>query len=329
METAQTAASQHARADEAEKTADILQDIARETAKSTSIYDRIDDPMGAIEKIGTWLAKSRMIGVESPEQGMVVAMTCWDERITPIEFARRYHIIENRPSMRADYMHALFLDAGWQTKWIRYDAAGAQLEVSHPEKLPDGYRMPLHEFDAYVKNGTAIGKNSNVKANWKRSPRGMLKARAISEAVRLWEPGVVAGIYTPEEVGDMEPREHESGPGAQREIETDPEPRAATEPEGAISQAELDHAERVAKVVGSFASFGVVQTDLERLAASDLEGLRAGDDGTVLEPAAWTDEHFKAFGKARTKIRKALKEDPDEAQDLIAAMFGMEPGASG
>ncbi|MBK8271408.1 MAG: recombinase RecT, partial [Planctomycetes bacterium] len=42
------------------------------------------------------------------------------------------------------------------------------------------------------------------KDMWKKFPRAMLRARVISEGIRTVFPGVLAGMYTPEEVRDMQ-----------------------------------------------------------------------------------------------------------------------------
>lgn len=42
-----------------------------------------------------------------------------------------------------------------------------------------------------------------VKVNWLQSPRQMLTARVITEGVRLISPGLITGIYSPEEVQDF------------------------------------------------------------------------------------------------------------------------------
>jgi hypothetical protein len=41
------------------------------------------------------------------------------------------------------------------------------------------------------------------KDNWKSYPRAMLRARVVSEGIRTVFPGVVLGVYTPEEVQDI------------------------------------------------------------------------------------------------------------------------------
>jgi len=42
------------------------------------------------------------------------------------------------------------------------------------------------------------------KDNYKKFPRQMLRARVISEGVRAVYPGVLQGMYTPEEVGEFD-----------------------------------------------------------------------------------------------------------------------------
>jgi hypothetical protein len=44
-----------------------------------------------------------------------------------------------------------------------------------------------------------------TKDNWKNYPKAMLRARCISEGIRTVYPGCIVGVYTPEEVQDMEP----------------------------------------------------------------------------------------------------------------------------
>jgi hypothetical protein len=52
------------------------------------------------------------------------------------------------------------------------------------------------------------------KQNWQRYPRQMLRARVVSEGVRAAMPGVVLGLYTPEEVQDFDARPAPAAPPA-------------------------------------------------------------------------------------------------------------------
>jgi len=56
------------------------------------------------------------------------------------------------------------------------------------------------DMKEYVANGTALGKDGKPKDNWKKWPRRMLTARAISEGVRLIAPECCFGTYTVEEL---------------------------------------------------------------------------------------------------------------------------------
>ncbi|MCX7689084.1 MAG: hypothetical protein N2045_14060, partial [Fimbriimonadales bacterium] len=53
-----------------------------------------------------------------------------------------------------------------------------------------------------AKRAGLIGK---AGGNWEKYPRAMLRARVVSEGVRTVFPGVIVGLYTPEEVRDFEP----------------------------------------------------------------------------------------------------------------------------
>jgi hypothetical protein len=56
------------------------------------------------------------------------------------------------------------------------------------------------DMKEYVGNGTALGKDGKLKDNWKKWPRRMLTARAISEGVRLIAPECCFGTYVVEEL---------------------------------------------------------------------------------------------------------------------------------
>lgn len=168
-------------------------------AGSNAIYNKINDPIQAIQVMGEMIWGSGMFGCVKPEQGMVLAMTCLAEGKAPLELAKTYHIIEGKLSMRADAMLGRFLTSGGKVKWLtRNDKEVKALFIHSDSEVEIGCTV-----DEMVKNGVAVGKNGGVKDNWKRFPRQMLTARCISEGVRLLAPQIVSGIYTPEEVSDF------------------------------------------------------------------------------------------------------------------------------
>ena len=95
------------------------------------LYSRIQNPIEAIEKFGTFFARSGMFGCEKAEQGMVLAMACLVERKSPIEIKRRYHLYQGELSMRADAMLADFrTKAGGRHKIVERTPSRASVELS-------------------------------------------------------------------------------------------------------------------------------------------------------------------------------------------------------
>ncbi|NBO52220.1 MAG: hypothetical protein EBU83_02115 [bacterium] len=167
-------------------------------AGSNAIYNKITDPIQAIQVMGEMIWGSGMFGCVKPEQGMVLAMTCLAEGKAPLELAKTYHIIEGKLSMRADAMLGRFLTTGGKVKWlVRNDKEVKAVFIHSDSEVEIGCTV-----DEMKANGVAMGK-SGLKDNWRKFPRQMLTARCISEGVRLLAPQIVSGIYTPEEVSDF------------------------------------------------------------------------------------------------------------------------------
>ena len=156
-----------------------------------------------LEAMARSMAKSGLLpGVNTPEAALALILLCQAEGLHPGAALRRYHIIEGRPSMRADAMQAEFQARGGMIRWIERTNQRCVADFSHPVHCPDPERITADftELDAAGVTRTSSG----IKKNWRQYPRQMLYARCISEGVRLVLPGVVAGIYTPEEVSDLD-----------------------------------------------------------------------------------------------------------------------------
>ena len=65
---------------------------------------------------GELLATSGMFGCKNRAEGFVIAATCQQQNLSLMDFIRTYHLIENRPSMRADAMAAEFRKRGGKIK---------------------------------------------------------------------------------------------------------------------------------------------------------------------------------------------------------------------
>ena len=161
------------------------------------IYDKIANPLDAIKAIGQSIAQSGLFGCTKQEQGEILAMQCLAERKPPLELAKTYHLIDGKLAMKADAMLARFQEMGGRVDWkIRTDKC-----VTAIFSMNGSTAEIVATMDEYIANGVAIGKDGkSIKDNWKKWPKRMLTARAISEGVRLIGPQVCFGTYTPEEL---------------------------------------------------------------------------------------------------------------------------------
>ena len=153
--------------------------------------------MNDLQLTGGMLAKSGMFGIKNDGAGMVIAMTCYQEGITPLEFLRTYHIIENKPAMRSDAMTAKFRQIGGKIKIISRTRELAKAEFEF-EKSKTIFEYSIE--DAKLEELVFMADKKTIKDNWRKRPHKMLWARLTSDAVRALAPEIVAGVYTPEEV---------------------------------------------------------------------------------------------------------------------------------
>lgn len=155
--------------------------------------------MADIERLGAAIESSGMFGANQKGQGVVLALTCATEKISPLQFMRTYHIIEGRPTMRADAMLARFVERGGAYKILeRSEKRAAATFTANGNTITQELTMADAEKMEITKD-----KHGNMKKNWRATPRQMLWARLVSDTIRALDPGVCAGIYTPEEVVDF------------------------------------------------------------------------------------------------------------------------------
>lgn len=171
-----------------------------------TVYSRITDPLAFVREFGTEIAQSKMFGCANEAQGKVLAMACLAENENPIAIARKYHIINNNLSMKADAMLAELRARGGKHRVVERTSDRAVVEVTYDgQTYTESLTWEDVQQERYI-----YAKDGSLKDNW-ATPRGrrqMLWARVISEAVRTLAPEIVNGTYTPEETHDFaeEPR---------------------------------------------------------------------------------------------------------------------------
>lgn len=166
-----------------------------------SIYRKMGNPIEAAEQLGISLYKSAMLGIGTKEAGTVVALTCITEGISPIEFAKRYHIIENKPSMKADYMVAEFQRLGGKIKIVQRDSEGAAADfiwAGETQRFAIDWKIIQQESFCWKKDGKTL--TPRYATPFSRTQQ--LWARLVSDSIRAICPRVNSGSYTPEETVD-------------------------------------------------------------------------------------------------------------------------------
>tara|TARA_E500000331_G_C17247499_1_gene709661 strand:- start:130 stop:936 length:807 start_codon:yes stop_codon:yes gene_type:complete len=149
--------------------------------------------LGDVERMGDVLARSRMFGFKNTEEAVALMLMAQAEGNHPAKAAQEYHVIQGRPALKADAMLARFQAAGGVVEWEKVTDEVVSAYFSHPTACPKPVLVDWTMERA--KTARLTGKD-----NWSKYPRQMLKARVISEGVRMTFPGVTVGLYTPEEV---------------------------------------------------------------------------------------------------------------------------------
>lgn len=163
-----------------------------------------------IQTMARSIAASNMFGNASVEAWSALMFIAHAEGKHPASVARDYHIINGRPSLRAEAILARFQQAGGSVEWSKI----SDNEVVGVFKHPQGGAITV------TWNIERAQKAELRSPMWKKFPQQMLRARAVSEAVRAIYPVVLCGFYDEAEVRDMPPIETETTQKPVHKIET-------------------------------------------------------------------------------------------------------------
>jgi len=147
-----------------------------------------------IERMARAFAASKLFGISTPDQALALCLIAQAEGRHPASAAQDYHIIQGRPSKKADAMLRDFLAGGGKVEWHALDDDIADATFSHPAG-----------GSVRITWDMARAKKAELKtAMWAKYPRQMLRARVVSEGVRTVYPMATSGMYVPEEVQEFD-----------------------------------------------------------------------------------------------------------------------------
>jgi hypothetical protein len=178
--------------------------MTTETAVSTTMYDRISDPLAFIERTGEIMAKSGFAGVEKVEQGMLLAWMSLCEKKSPTDILKQYHIVKGKLSMKSEAMLAEFNNRGGKHYWVKTDGKEAILRLTYGQFKDYDVSYTLEDAikgELCGKDGARLP-NQREDSNWQKRSDVMLRARVTSKGIRMVCPAINAGISTPEEIDD-------------------------------------------------------------------------------------------------------------------------------
>ena len=237
-------------------------------------------PFDQMKLMAEAIAKSKLFGIQTAEQALALGLLCQAESRHPAEAARDYHIINGKPSLKSEAMLARFQQAGGRVEWHEYTHESVSGTFSHPQggSLKVSWTMQ-----------DAIRAGLTGNPTWKKFPRQMLKARCISEAVRGIFPGVLSGLYAPEEVGEFTPVQSV----------TEPEPLQIEAPK---EEPLPENIERINPMQRLLASKTKAQRDKVTLGALKKGWIKEGETyldipaDIAMQATAFPERFFAAFG---------------------------------
>lgn len=187
-----------------------------------------------MDKMAKYVAQSGMFGVTNPAQAICLFAIAQGEGISALAVLKKYHIIEGKPSMRADAMLAEFQKAGGGVIYhARTDSIVAATYFSDRKKIgPEAEKRAIDRMEIMLKLEStddmetserlglylaltklnregeqtivrtlkdAVEKGitqgkDGMKLVWKRYSRAMLAARCDTEGIRILMPGLISGI---------------------------------------------------------------------------------------------------------------------------------------
>jgi len=119
--------------------------------------------------------------------------------MSPAQALANMHVIEGKPTLSADAMRGICLAAKDVCEYFRCIETTAKIATFETKRAGDP-PMPLSYTIEQAADAGLAG-----RANWKKYPDAMLRARAGSALARLVYPDLLAGVYDPDELRRDEP----------------------------------------------------------------------------------------------------------------------------
>lgn len=271
-------------------------------------------PYGELERMADVVVRAGLFpGIKTQQQALTLFLVAQAEGLHPMTAALRYNVIQGRPAMKAEAMLASFMERGGTVAWTEY-TDDAVTGIFTSKGVPTGVTVRWTMADA---------KRAGVTMNqtWTKYPRQMLKARVASDGVRMADPSVNSGRYTPEEVQEF--RDEPKTVAADAEIVTD----YPTETDLTAAIADAQEIKRPVKCPECQSDCGIYASsqtgnNFERkyrqcnVAHENIEYLIAKEGFTAQKASALNAKHYRQWIEPPTRKVPAAKEGGGAAQGV-------------
>ena len=194
---------------------------------------QIVEHSAALDKLGETFAASGFFGAVTKSTATAALINCFIEGLSPVEYKAKYHTMnDGTTSIKSDYVQRNFRRLGGRWHYNEWTAEVCDVTFTYEGEETRG-RVTIDEFK---QNGVAIGKSGQLKDNWRKFPREMLKARCLATYIRAICPEALEGQYTQEETMDFNAA---SAPRVVAPVAVSPSPIAPPVAEKAAAKPEV------------------------------------------------------------------------------------------
>ena len=208
------------------------------------------------------VTESGLFGLKNQNQAFTLMLIAEAENIPAVKAVQMYSIINGMPSLKSTEVQSRFQKSGGKLQWIETTDKKAVCKMSHP----DGGEY-TSEFTIEMAKQMGLSE----KDNWKKMPKQMLMARAITAGVRALYPSCLNNMYAYEEAIDMPKEDIEDA-----EIESE-------EPKKDLSQLKFKLSKRLKDLSLSTADIKAFATKFDLTENADLIEEILNDENKLIE----------------------------------------------
>lgn len=226
------------------------------------------------------LCESGMLpkGLAKPAAALAVIVQGREFGLTAMQSLRSIHVIDGKPTFSADMMVALVHRSGL-AEFFRCVETTGDIATFETKRKGEPTATQLSFTVADAKAAGLLGRGP-----WNKHRAEMLRARAKSHLARLVYPDVLAGVYSPGELGGDEPLQADAVVAeviAEPEVQPAPTPAPMTAAEAAPTPARvsvpadfLPRLQAAVDVIGQDRALELVGSIRELNAAERIEALQ-------------------------------------------------------